>query len=135
MAATRQLRTPHLDIAFESSGPEDGMPVVLVHGWPDDVRCWDEVTPQLVAAGCRVLAPHLRGVGPTRLLSAPSAGKDEFFRGGYERRVLEDVGHFVPREAPDEVVAAHGACSRADAGRTARQRPSTTGYRAFSAWP
>lgn len=35
-----------------------------------------------------------------------SAGKEEFFLGGYERTVLPGIGHFLPREAPDEVVAA-----------------------------
>jgi len=40
--------------------------VVLTHGWPDDVHCWDAVVGTLVEAGYRVYTPYLRGFGPTR---------------------------------------------------------------------
>src|SRR5207244_3156219 len=33
-----------------------------------DVRAWDGVTVPLLAEGCRVLVPYLRGYGPTRFL-------------------------------------------------------------------
>ena len=55
-----------LDVAVELHGPEDGQPVVLLHGFPDDVRSWDGVAPPLAAAGFRVVVPYLRGYGPTR---------------------------------------------------------------------
>ena len=32
------VRTATLDIAYEERGPADGAPVILVHGFPDDVR-------------------------------------------------------------------------------------------------
>lgn len=62
----RSVRTTTLDIAYEASGPEDGPPVILLHGFPDDPRAYDEVAPPLAADGCRVLVPYLRGYGPTR---------------------------------------------------------------------
>lgn len=62
--------TPLLDIAYEASGPEDGSPAVLLHGWPDDARTWDRVLPALHAAGLRTIVPWLRGFGPTRFRSA-----------------------------------------------------------------
>jgi pimeloyl-ACP methyl ester carboxylesterase len=40
-----------------------GSPVLLLHGFPDSAALWDEVTPHLVAAGYRVIAPDLRGFG------------------------------------------------------------------------
>lgn len=58
--------TSFLDIAFEDSGPRDGFPVILLHGWPDDVRTWDRILPALRAAGFRLLVPYLRGFGATR---------------------------------------------------------------------
>ena len=64
------VATPVLDVGLEVSGPESGRPVLLLHGWPDDVRTWDDVLPALHAAGCRTFAPYLRGCGPTRFLSA-----------------------------------------------------------------
>ena len=60
------LQTPTLDIAYEASGPANGEPVVLLHGFPYDPRAYDDVVPPLVAAGCRTLVPYLRGYGPTR---------------------------------------------------------------------
>ena len=64
------IRTPTLEIAYEAHGRGDGIPVVLLHGFPDDVRAFDGVAPPLAAAGCRVLVPYLRGYGPTRFLDA-----------------------------------------------------------------
>lgn len=55
-----------LDVAVELHGPQDGPPVVLLHGFPDDVRSWDGVAPPLAATGFRVVVPYLRGYGPTR---------------------------------------------------------------------
>ncbi|WP_211230374.1 alpha/beta fold hydrolase [Inquilinus limosus] len=84
-----RLRTPHLEIAYETAGLADGPPVVLVHGWPDDVRCWDEVTPQLAKAGCRIFAPYLRGCGPTRFLSADT------MRSGAIAALGQDLADFL----------------------------------------
>lgn len=64
----RQVRTATLEIAYEQTGPEDGPPVILLHGFPDDPRAWASVVPALADAGCRVLAPWLRGYGETRFL-------------------------------------------------------------------
>jgi pimeloyl-ACP methyl ester carboxylesterase len=44
--------------------------VILLHGFPDDVRAWDDVAPALTSAGHRVLVPYLRGYGPTRFREA-----------------------------------------------------------------
>jgi pimeloyl-ACP methyl ester carboxylesterase len=50
---------------------------------------------------------------------ATSAGKEGFFRGRYERRLLEGVGHFPQREAPEEVARALLDFLRADAAAQA----------------
>lgn len=63
---SRFIGTPVLTIGYEENGDSAGFPVVLLHGFPDDVRAWDDVTPPLVKAGYRVLVPYLRGYGPTR---------------------------------------------------------------------
>ena len=71
------VRTATLEIAYEESGPADGPPVILLHGWPPDPHDWDGVAPQLPAGGCRVLVPWLRGYGPTRFRdpAAPRSGQ------------------------------------------------------------
>ena len=67
-ASSRTLfaETPVLRIAYEATGPATGFPIILLHGFPDDVRAWDGVVPALARAGHRVLVPYLRGYGPTR---------------------------------------------------------------------
>src|SRR5690242_9389912 len=62
------VRTRTLEIACEAHGDPSGVPVVLLHGFHDDVRAFDDVAPPLAADGCRVLVPYLRGYGPTRFL-------------------------------------------------------------------
>jgi pimeloyl-ACP methyl ester carboxylesterase len=67
---TRSIQTPILDIAYEESGSPQGFPIVLLHGFPDDVHAFDGVAPPLAKAGYRVLVPYLRGYGPTRFRDA-----------------------------------------------------------------
>ncbi len=73
----QQISAGVLSVAYQDSGTPDGTPVVLLHGFPYDVHAYDEVQPRLVAAGCRVITPYLRGYGPTRFLSAetPRSGQ------------------------------------------------------------
>ncbi len=78
MAGTlKRVRTRSLDLAYEESGPPDGTPVVLLHGFPYDARSYDAMLPALSAAGCRSIVPYLRGYGPTRFLAAdtPRSGQ------------------------------------------------------------
>src|SRR5258708_21571019 len=66
-----------LDVAYETSGPEDAVPVVLLHGFPYDPRAFDDVVALLNQAGLRSIVPYLRGYGATRFLSAdtPRSGQ------------------------------------------------------------
>ena len=59
------LTTDLLEIRYETGGSQDGQPVLLLHGWPDDVRGWRGVIPHLNHNGFRWVAPWLRGFGPT----------------------------------------------------------------------
>jgi pimeloyl-ACP methyl ester carboxylesterase len=63
------LKTNLLEIGYETGGPRDGRPVLLLHGCPDDVRGWRGMVPHLERAGFRWAAPWLRGFGSTRFLS------------------------------------------------------------------
>jgi pimeloyl-ACP methyl ester carboxylesterase len=65
----RQVHAGDLDVGYVDAGPPDGPAVLLLHGWPYDIHAYDEVTPLLVARGCRVVVPYLRGYGSTRFLS------------------------------------------------------------------
>jgi pimeloyl-ACP methyl ester carboxylesterase len=80
MNALNQLRTIRagaLAIAYHESGPPNGPPVVLMHGFPYDIHAYADVVPLLVDAGCRVVVPFLRGFGPTRFLDASTPRSGE----------------------------------------------------------
>jgi epoxide hydrolase 4 len=43
------------------AGPESGIPVILLHGFPENWRGWKHQIPALANAGCRVIVPDQRG--------------------------------------------------------------------------
>src|SRR5690242_6508053 len=81
----KRIEAGTLEIAYEEHGPAAGKPVVLSHGFPYDVRAYDEMTPLLTAKGCRVITPYLRGYGPTRFLSAAT------MRSGQQAALAHDL--------------------------------------------
>ncbi len=83
--------TPLLDIAYESNGPADAWPVLLLHGWPDDVRTYDGVAPRLQAAGFRTIAPWLRGFGATTFRSADTMRSGQIAAMAQDALDLADV--------------------------------------------
>ena len=71
--ALKTIRTNVLEIGYYESGDAAGVPVILLHGFPDDAHAYDGVAPILARAGYRALAVYLRGFGPTRFLDAAVA--------------------------------------------------------------
>lgn len=51
----------------------EGPTLLLLHGWPDTAALWDEMVPDLVAAGYRVATVDLRGCGASSKPTATSA--------------------------------------------------------------
>jgi pimeloyl-ACP methyl ester carboxylesterase len=89
LALIRTVRTPTLTLAYEEHGPPAGEPIVLLHGFPYDPRCFDEMAPTLAASGYRVLAPYLRGYGPTRFVRADT------MRSGQQGALARDLLDFL----------------------------------------
>lgn len=85
----KRIEAGVLEIAYFENGPSNGTPVVLLHGFPYDVHTYDEMTPPLVRAGCRVITPYLRGYGPTRFLSAGT------LRSGQQAALAHDLLAFM----------------------------------------
>jgi pimeloyl-ACP methyl ester carboxylesterase len=54
------------DLTFDVrvDGPEDGRPVLLLHGFPETSLSWASVTPLLTNAGLRTYAPDQLGYSP-----------------------------------------------------------------------
>src|SRR4051812_35282816 len=55
-----------LTVAYFETGPAEGSPVFLMHGFPYDIHAYAEVAAILAEAGHRVIVPFLRGYGETR---------------------------------------------------------------------
>ncbi|GAA0934877.1 alpha/beta hydrolase [Pseudonocardia zijingensis] len=74
-----------------------GVPLVLLHGWPQTSRTWHGVAPALAAAGYTVIAPDLPGLGHSDPLP-----------GGYAKdtvaEALRSVVHDVAGAAPLRVI-------------------------------
>jgi pimeloyl-ACP methyl ester carboxylesterase len=72
-ASLKTVQTPLLNVAYFDTGPSDAPVAMLIHGWPDDPVSWSAVADGLAQAGWRVLAPYLRGFGPTTFRSPEQA--------------------------------------------------------------
>jgi pimeloyl-ACP methyl ester carboxylesterase len=60
------LRVDVGDLSFDvrADGPEDGRPVLLLHGFPETSLSWAAVTPRLTEAGLRTYAVDQLGYSP-----------------------------------------------------------------------
>jgi pimeloyl-ACP methyl ester carboxylesterase len=59
-----EIKARGLTFDVYESGPSDGQPVLLLHGFPQDHREFDLITPRLHAAGLRTYALDQRGYSP-----------------------------------------------------------------------
>ncbi|OUJ67768.1 alpha/beta fold hydrolase [Hymenobacter crusticola] len=77
MTSSHSIETDVLHLAYERRGPANAPVVLLLHGFPDDVRTWDEVVEALLAAGYQTLAPSMRGCGGSTFLDpdTPRSGQ------------------------------------------------------------
>ncbi len=91
MPARLHIHAGALDIAYVDTGPANGPPVFLMHGFPYDVHAYADVVPQLTARGCRVFVPYLRGFGPTRFLNADTPRSGEQAALGADLKALMDA--------------------------------------------
>ena len=81
----KQIEAGVLDVGYVEAGPQNGQPVILLHGWPYDIYSYVDVVPALGAAGYRVIVPFLRGYGTTHFLS------DDTMRNGQQSVVAVDT--------------------------------------------
>ena len=69
---TRTVQVNGTEIAALVSGPETGPLALCLHGFPDSPHTWRHLTPRLVDAGYRVVAPFMRGYAPS---AVPADGR------------------------------------------------------------
>jgi pimeloyl-ACP methyl ester carboxylesterase len=89
------------DLVFDvlDSGPADGAAVVLLHGFPQNARAFDRLSPALHAAGLRTLAPDQRGYSP----GARPKGRSAYVL----REVVDDVLALLDAGLPDAHLVGH----------------------------
>jgi pimeloyl-ACP methyl ester carboxylesterase len=81
----KQIKAGVLDIGYYETGPANGRPIILLHGFPYDIHSYVDVAPILAAQGYRVIVPHLRGHGTTRFLSKDTV------RAGQQASIGQDL--------------------------------------------
>jgi pimeloyl-ACP methyl ester carboxylesterase len=96
----RHVATEVLNIGYNESGPRSVTPVVLLHGFPYDIRAFDEVSDRLASSGCHVITPYLRGFGSTRFLSPDTP------RSGQQAALAQDLLDLMDALALDRAVLA-----------------------------
>ncbi len=92
----RQLARKHImlqgiNMAYYDEGA--GIPIILLHGFPDSADVWRKMAPLLINDGYRIIAPDLRGFGES---DAPIAV------GSYKiRYLMQDIVELKQRLALD----------------------------------
>ena len=64
----RSILAPQIEIHYLELGNPDGLPVFLLHGFPDSPAAWRDVAAHLDLKRLRLILPFVRGVGHTRVL-------------------------------------------------------------------
>ena len=85
------------DLFFTDSGPRDGEPLLLVHGWGSDHRTWDGVA----FPGHRVVDVDLRGQEQPGAEFLTRVGANNMARLQAEEIVLQEMV-LLPAETSDE---------------------------------
>src|SRR4029079_15942804 len=100
MTGTATVQVGGLRVGYERTGDGSGWPVVLLHGFPYDVRSYDRVAAILAAAGADVVVPYLRGYGPTTFVDPAT------LRSGQQAALAHDLRSLIEAlELPRPIVA------------------------------
>lgn len=90
MAGLKYINAGDLCVAYNCNGNTNGTPVILLHGFPYDVRAYDDVVKLLLSEDYWVIVPYLRGFGPTRFLSDNTVRSGQQSALAYDLKALMD---------------------------------------------
>jgi 2-hydroxymuconate-semialdehyde hydrolase len=98
-----RIQIGEVSVCLEAAG--EGVPLLLLHGFPATRHLWSRVAPQLINAGFRVLVPDLVGYGDSE---APAGSRiDMRSQAGWMLELLDRLGVERP------VIIAHDVGSAA----------------------
>ncbi|ROO26499.1 alpha/beta hydrolase [Salinisphaera orenii MK-B5] len=80
-----------LVVAYEAFGPPGAPAAVLLHGFPYDVAAVRAAAERLAARGLHVVAPYLRGFGPTRFIDVATRRSGQQAALGHDLRAFIDA--------------------------------------------
>ena len=78
------IQTNGIQLHTALAGPDDGKPVILLHGFPEAWFGWENQVQPLADAGFRVIIPDQRGYN----LSSKPAGVDSYLTGELVKDIL-----------------------------------------------
>ncbi len=72
--AARTIKAGPVEVQYLECGHAEGVPLLLLHGFPDSPVAWGRVLAELNLATYRIVLPFLRGCGGTTVLEADHLG-------------------------------------------------------------
>lgn len=84
----KQLSLSRGTFNLRDRGNAGGLPLVMIHGWPESSYCWEAITPFLDER-LRVIAPDLRGLGDSERTMNP----DSYRKQELAKDVIEIIDH------------------------------------------
>jgi pimeloyl-ACP methyl ester carboxylesterase len=110
LGTRKSVRLKNLEISYLEDGDPNGLPVVFLHGFPDDALSWDSVVERLGSQPLRFLRPWQRGFGGSIVV-------EQSARSGQTAALAQDVLDFADTMKLDRfVLVGHDWGSRAAHG-------------------
>ena len=88
----RLVQAGDVTFSVHEAGPEDGLPLLLLHGWPELAFSWAPMVQALTQAGCRLIMPDLKGFGRSSKPEDPDAYTMTAMTGDYPK-LLDALGY------------------------------------------
>jgi len=92
----RLVEAGNITFSVHEAGPQDGLPLLMLHGWPELAFSWAPMVDTLTKAGCRLIMPDIKGFGGTTKPDEPS----EYTM----TKIAEDYRHLIGALGLEKVV-------------------------------
>lgn len=73
MITEHVTKSPRHTTFYLAAGPEDGTPIIFLHGWPELSISWRGQLPVFAGLGFRAVAPDMRGYGRSTIYDTHAA--------------------------------------------------------------